>query len=150
MLNSSKENYPSWPYLPLPDSLEFCPLNPGLSAEILSDEMWCSDVSTQLKCHHLESETFLTQPVQGSFSYLNSLSPRQLPVTVFDHCHHQAGGEHLSPALWYLRGLCFCQCHFHTHQDELEIRAGSQGLKGKCLRRQENTDTSVYSETVTM
>lgn len=150
VLTSSKKSYPSWPYLPLPDSLLFCPPNPGLSAEILADEMWCSEVSTQQKCHQPESETLLTQRVLGSSSYLNSLSPRQLSVTVFDHCHHKAGGEYLPPALCCVRGLCCCQCHFHTHRDELEIRAGSQWLKGKCLRRQENTDTSVYSETVTM
>lgn len=120
VLTSSKENYPSCPYLPLPDSLVVCQANPGLSAEILADEMQCSEVSTQQKWH---------QPVQGSFSFLNSLSPRQLSVTVSDHCRQQAGGEHLPPAPWYLRALCFCQCHFHAHRDELEIRAGVKGWK---------------------
>lgn len=128
VLTNSNQKYPSWPFLPLPDSLVFCPPNSGLSAETLADEMWCSEVSTQQKCNQPESETFLIQPVQGSFSYLNSLSPRQqLSVTVFDYCHHKAGWEHLPTVLWYLRGLCCCQCHFHTHWDELEIRAEVNG-----------------------
>lgn len=126
-LTSSKKNYLSWSFLPLPDSLVFCPPNPGLSAEILADEIWCSEVSTQQKWHQPESETFLTQPVQGSFCYLKSLSPQQLSVTVFDHWHHKAGWEYLPPVLWYLRGLCCCQCPFHTHWNELEIRAEVNG-----------------------
>lgn len=125
VFTSSKKNYPSCSFLSLPDSLVFCPPNPGLSAEILADEIWCSEVSTQQKCHQPESETFSTQPAQGSFCCLNSLSPGQLSVSVFDHCHHEAGWEYLPPVLWYLRGLCCCQCPFHT---ETSWRSGQKSM----------------------
>lgn len=75
VLTSCKEDYYSCPYLPLPGSLVFCPPNPSTSLEIMADEMWCSEASTQWKCHPVEPKTFLTQPVTCSFSYLKTLSP---------------------------------------------------------------------------